>query len=78
MNVIPEYVIAKPVPEFELDSKQCINILKPLYGLCESGDILHKTFDMNHRHDLGMTHLRSDQALYSLMHDGRLLDGLSG
>ncbi len=37
--------IEKPVPEFELAPEQCLQLLKPLYGLCESGDLWHKTLD---------------------------------
>ena len=31
--------ISKPVPKFELEPSQCLQLLKPLYGLCESGDL---------------------------------------
>ena len=72
-----ELFILKPVPEFELSPDQCLKLLKPLYGLCESGDLWHKTLDEHHRKDLGMVPLRSDRALYKLMIDG-LLVGLSG
>lgn len=69
--------IARPVPEFELDPSQFLQILKPLYGLCESGDLWHETLDRHHREDLGMKPLRSDPALYVLMKDN-LLQELSG
>ena len=69
--------IAKLVPEFELDPSQCLKRLKPLYGLCESGDLWHQTLDRHHREDLCMKPLRSDPALYVLMKN-KLLHGLSG
>ena len=69
--------IREPVPEFELDPKECLELLKPLYGLCESGDLWHATLDKHHRHDLNMQPLRSDPALYAWMTHG-LLRGLSG
>lgn len=69
--------ITKPVAEFELQPEECLKLLKPLYGLCDSGDLWHKTLDDHHRRDLGMTPFRSDPALYRLMANG-LLTGLSG
>ena len=72
-----EVFISKPVPEFELDPSQCLQLLKPLYGLCESGDLWHNTFDRHHKKDLGMKPLRCDPALYVLMKDN-VLQGLSG
>lgn len=72
-----EIFIRKPVGEFELEPSQCLQLLKPLYGLCESGDFWHDTLDKQHRDDLGMRPFRSDPALYILMING-LLTGLSG
>ena len=69
--------IKRPVPEFELDPSQCLKLLKPLYGLCESGDMWHATLDNHHIQDLGMMPLRSDPALYLLVTNG-LLKGISG
>lgn len=69
--------IKKSVPEFELDPSQCLKLLKPLYGLCESGDMWHATLDNHHIQDLEMKPLRSDPALYLLMTNG-LLKGISG
>ena len=72
-----EIFIKNAAPEFELDPDQCLQLLKPLYGLCESGDLWHATMDEHHRKDLGMTPLRSDPALYCLLTD-HILTGLSG
>ena len=69
--------IDRPCPEFSLNPDQCLQLLKPLYGLCESGDLWHATLDRHHRKDLGMKPLDSDPALYHLMIDG-ILAGLSG
>lgn len=69
--------IARPVREFELDPSQCLQLLKPLYVLCESGDLWHETLDRHQKEDVGMKPLRSDPALYVLMKDN-LLQGLSG
>lgn len=56
--------IKNPIEEFELDASQCLKLIKPLYGLCESGDLWHKTIDHHYRVDLGMTPLASYPALY--------------
>lgn len=72
-----ELFITNLVPEFELRPEQCLKLLKPLYGLCDSGDLWHKTLDKHHRCDLEMTPFRSDPALYRIMTDG-VLTGLSG
>lgn len=68
---------SKPVPEFDLKPSECFQLLKPLYGLCESGDHWHRTLDVHHKTDLVTTPLRSDPALYILLKEV-LLKGLSG
>ena len=71
-----EIYINKLVPEFELNPDHCLQLLKPLYGLCDSGDLWHDTLDKHHREDLEMKPMRSDLALYIWMVNG-LLKGLS-
>lgn len=47
----------------------------PLYGLCESDDFWNKTLHNHHRHDLSMTPMDSEPALYCARDDsGSLLD----
>lgn len=72
-----EFFIAKPVPEFELEPHQCQQLLRPLYGLCKSGDLWHETLDQNHRNVLGMSPFRLDSTLYHLISNG-LLKCLNG
>ena len=67
-----ELYISKPAPEFELNPSQCLQLLKPLYGLCESGDMWHDTLEKHHIMNLGMCPLRFDPALYVLMTKGLL------
>eukprot|EP00171_Calliarthron_tuberculosum_P022290 IDg22290t1 len=69
--------LVNPAPEFEIPADKCLQLLKPLYGLCDSGDLWHKTIDKHHRTDLNMQPFRSDPALYKLVVDGKLI-GLSG
>ena len=65
------------MPEFELKPEQCLQLLRPLYGLCESGDLGHRTLDEHHRQVLELKPLCSDPTLYDKMADS-LLAGLSG
>ena len=69
--------ITKAVPEFEVDPSQYLKLPKPLYGLCESGDMWHATLYRHQIENLGMQPQRSDPALYVLMADW-LLKGTSG
>lgn len=50
--LLREVFIKDPVPEFELTPGQCLQLLLPLYGLCESGDLWHRTVDEHHRSEL--------------------------
>ena len=72
-----EIFLKRPALEFGLRLDQCFQLLKPLYGLCESGDLWHETLDKHHRADLGMKPFRIDPALYYLISNG-ILRGLSG
>lgn len=74
--VTREVYIKNLVPEFELDSSQSLQLLKPLHGPFESGELWHKTLDCHHVEDLGMKPLRSDHALYIFMND-KVLKALS-
>lgn len=63
-------------PEFEQYADHYVQLLKPLYRRCESGDLGHKIFDNHHRLELGMKKLHTDSALYFMMNENRLI-GLS-
>eukprot|EP00171_Calliarthron_tuberculosum_P007692 IDg7692t1 len=52
--------ITKHLTEFELEAYHCLKLFKPLYKLCDSGDLWHRTIDEHHRLDLGMKASRSD------------------
>ena len=58
------------LPQFELDSHEALQLLRPLYGLCESGDMWYKTLDDHHGLDLKMKPLGADASIYflSLIH----------
>ena len=72
-----EIHIAKPAKEFNLPHDKCLKIVKPLYGLCDAGDLWYETLDQHHRKNLKMEPFRIDTALYS-SGEGDNLKGLSG
>lgn len=55
-----------------------MELLKPLYGLCELGDLWHTTIDNYHRVDLNMKPSRSDPAFYISFTDSGDVRGFSG
>lgn len=44
-----EVLLLEPPVEFDLQPVQCPQLLKLLYGLCESGDMWHEKLDDHHR-----------------------------
>eukprot|EP00171_Calliarthron_tuberculosum_P004844 IDg4844t1 len=73
LPLMRDVYITNHLSEFELEAHQCLKLLKPLYGLCESGDLWHSTIDEHHRLDLGMEATRSDTALYTLLSNSKLI-----
>lgn len=65
-------------PEFELDPDQCLNLLCPLYGFCDAGDLdlSQTTLDKHHRNEMGMKPFRIDPSLYYLS-TNKVLQGMS-
>lgn len=61
-----EIFIYEAVPDFELEPEECLQLLKPLYGLCDSGDLWYATMDEHLRRDIGMIQSKLDPALYTL------------
>jgi Reverse transcriptase (RNA-dependent DNA polymerase) len=57
-------VYLSPSKEFELGADEVLKLLKPLYGLCDSGDYWSKTLGDHLRNDLGMTATTGDPALF--------------
>lgn len=58
--------IMDAVPEFELNPDECLLLLRPLYGLCDSGDLRFETMDGHFQQELKLTKARLDTALYAL------------
>lgn len=51
-------------PELKSDLSEGLKLLKLSYGICESGDLLHKIFDDHHRFDLEVSSFYTDAAFY--------------
>lgn len=70
-------VFIKPSREFELNPDQLLQLLKPLYGLPDSGDYWHTTFAQHIEKDLGMTRMVGDLSTFFKYIRGRLA-GIAG
>ena len=57
-------VYVEPSPEFNLDSNQLLKLLKPLYGLADSGDYWGRTLKNNLEKEVGMKACVTDAAFF--------------
>ena len=69
--------IKRTTSEFEIYPDQCLQVLRPLYGICDAGDPWHTTIDKHHREEMGMEQLKTDSALY-YQQGQKKLEGMSG
>jgi hypothetical protein len=69
--------VDNPAPEFALSPDQCLQLIRPLYGLGDANEMWYLTLHTHHTDELGMKALRSDPALYSRFIEG-ILQGMSG
>lgn len=70
-------VYVRPTKEFNLSEDNLLRLLKPLYGLSDSGDYWHSTFSNHLQHDLNMTQTTGDLSLFFKAIEGKLR-GLTG
>lgn len=74
-------VYLQPKPEdrhlFGLLEDQLLRLVKPLYGLCDSGDYWNETIDEHLSKDLGMIRAKSDISLFFKFKNDRLI-GITG
>ena len=47
--------ISNPAPEFELHPDECFELLRPLYGLSDAGDLWHQTLNTHLVNELKLT-----------------------
>ena len=69
--------IKNPAPEFELLPHECFELLRPLYGLIDAGDLLHKTLHKHLTEDIGLEATKADPSLYFSFREGKLI-GING
>ena len=65
-------VYVRPTTEFKLKQGQLLKLLKPLYGLSESGDYWHETFFKHLHHDLSMRPTAGDLSFFFKVLHGKL------
>ena len=70
-------VYVRPTKEFKLDEGQLLKLIKPLYGLSESGDHWFSTMSSHLMHDLDMQRTAVDVSLFFKRLHNRL-SGLCG
>lgn len=64
-------IYVKPSNAFHLDQDAMLRPLKPLYGLCDSGDYWYYTFSSQLRNDVAMAPTISDATLFFKCIDGQ-------
>jgi hypothetical protein len=70
-------VYLKPSKEFELPSDHFLELLKPLYGLSDSGDYWNETMTRHLKEDIKMSTISGDMSLF-YKHANHKLQGLIG
>ena len=56
--------ILNPAHEFELAPDQCFELLRPLQGLCDAGDLWQQTLKKHFTKDLGLDPILVETSLY--------------
>lgn len=71
------HVYVRPTKELKLSANRLLRLLRPLYGLSDSGDYWHKTFSKHLQQDLMMTPTTGYLSLFFKSVHGKL-QGLTG
>ena len=56
--------IKNPAPEFELAPDESFELLKPLHGLCDAGNLWQKSLNDHRTRELNLTPTKCDSSLY--------------
>ncbi len=76
-HLLRSVFIKNTAPEFELEPSECFELLRPLYGLIEAGDLWHITLHNHLTEELGLVPKKADPSLYSAFRLGEL-HGING
>jgi len=71
-SVLLRDVYMKPNRHLSIPAGHLLKILRPLYGLADSGDYWHATFAKHLKNTLGMSNVASDMSLFFRKARGRL------
>ena len=77
MPLLWDIFLTKDIPEFDLEPPQAMNLMKILYGVCDSSDLWRQTLDSHHRED-PITPMRSDPKLYIARDSHGMIQDFSG
>ena len=69
--------IRNPAEESRFEPEQCFELLRPIYGLADAGDLCHVTMDKHLIDDLQMEQSKSDPSLYFHFDSDKLI-GVKG
>lgn len=74
------YLRPKPADRhlFDMEEDELLEILLPLYGVCDAGDYWHATFTAHIEGDLMMSSLTSDPSMFYKRNDAGALAGVLG
>ena len=64
--------------EFDLKEYMALELIKPLYGLSNSGDIWRKTFGTHNREDFKLITIKIDPIFYLCLLESERLIGMIG
>ena len=68
--------IRNPAAQFGLAADECLELLRPLYGLSDAGDLWHRTMHNHLVDELGHLPTKIDMSIYISIRHGEL-DGIS-
>ena len=69
--------IKNPAPEFEIHPSECFELLRPLYGLCDAGDLWHQSLNQHLTEELHLQPTKADPSLYFSFRGNKLV-GING
>ena len=66
--------VKNPAPEFELEPSECFELLRPLYGLYDAGDLWHESLNLHLTQELKFQPTKIDPSLYFSFRNNKLVE----